>query len=82
MPSSKNCELLQQWGTIAYYPNKYTIKSIISKDLIKARHPHFLQNVDWSGETHNSRAFKVSSANPNTLIPSFLWISLPNQNEG
>ena len=51
---------LRKDGPFIGWPNKYNIKSINSRDSTKARHPHFLQNVDWSGETHNSRAFKVT----------------------
>jgi hypothetical protein len=39
------------------YLNKYTIKSINSKDSIHARNLSLVHFVDWSGETHNSREF-------------------------
>jgi hypothetical protein len=44
-------------GPIIYYPNKYTIISTDSTDLIQARNINLRQNVDWPGETYNSRDF-------------------------
>ena len=44
-------------GPIVYHSNKYTIKSINSKDSIQAHH------VDWVGEIYDSRKLWVWSAN-------------------
>ena len=44
-------------GLIVDYLNKYTIKSINSKDSTKARNLYFYQNVDWPGEIHIGLAF-------------------------
>jgi len=44
-------------GLIVDYLNKYTIKSINSKDSTKARIIQFRKNVDWPEETHNGWGF-------------------------
>jgi len=40
---------------IVCFPNKYTIKSVDSRDSTKARNINLALNVDWPGETYNFR---------------------------
>jgi hypothetical protein len=58
-------------GPFMGYRNKYTTKSIVSKDSIE-RYAQLRRTVAWPVEIHNGRGFWISSANPNILILSSL----------
>jgi hypothetical protein len=56
--TQEKSQFAENWGgPVVFYLNKYTIKSVNSKDSTNARYVNFHQNVDWPGETHNGRGF-------------------------
>jgi hypothetical protein len=56
--TQEKSQFAENWGgPIVFYLNKYTIKSVNSKDSTKARYLYFDQIVDWPGETHNGWGF-------------------------
>ena len=68
-------------GPILDYLNKYTIKSINSKDSTKARNVNLAFNVDWPGEIHKNAKIKCFFViDIMQLIESFNYLDITASN--